>query len=66
MALAIGDVVSAGQRLVQVLLGSIVLASAVGFVLAVFLARRISHPLGELAGTALAISSRRSFQTVHL
>ena len=56
VALAVDDVVAAEQRLVRVLLGSITLASVVGFVLAVFLARRISRPLGELAGAATAMS----------
>ena len=42
------DLVSTGQRLIWVLLASIVLASAVGFVLAAFLTRRISRPLGDL------------------
>ena len=56
VALAVDDVVAAEQRLVRVLLGSITLASVVGFVLAVFLARRISRPLGELADAATAMS----------
>ena len=56
VALAVADVIAAEQRLVRGLLGSIVLASAVAFVLALFLARRISRPLGELAGAATAMS----------
>lgn len=56
VALAVADVVAAEQRLVRGLLGSIVLASAVAFVLAIFLARRISHPLGDLADAAAAMS----------
>ncbi len=56
VALDVTTMVSAGQRLVRVLLASIALASAVGFVLAIVLTRRISRPLGELAGTAMAMS----------
>ena len=56
VALAVADVIAAEQRLVRGLLGSIVLASAVAFVLALFLARRISRPLGELADAAAAMS----------
>lgn len=56
VALDVATLASAEQRLVRVLLASIALASAVGFVLAVFLAQRISQPLGELASTAIAMS----------
>lgn len=56
IALPVAEVVSTEQRLVRVLLGSMVLASTVGFFLAVFLARRVSRPLGELANAAAAMS----------
>lgn len=56
VALAADNVVAAEERLVRVLLSSIVLASVVAFLLAVFLARRISRPLGELAVAATAMS----------
>jgi signal transduction histidine kinase len=56
VALAVAGVESTAQRLMRMLLGSIALASIVGFVLAVFLAHRISRPLGELANAANAMS----------
>ena len=56
IALAVAESVATGQRLVRVLLGSVVLASGVGVLLAIFLARRVSRPLGELAEAAAAMS----------
>ena len=65
VALDVADMVSTGQRLIRVLLASIALASAVGFVLAAFLTRRISRPLRELARRGNGNEPRRSLQTVH-
>lgn len=52
VALNVSDVVATQRRLVRMLVGSILVVATAGSVLGVFLARRISGPLGRLTETA--------------
>lgn len=54
-ALSVAGLAAAQQRLLRVLLASMALATAIGLVLAVALARRISRPLADLTGAATAM-----------
>jgi len=54
-ALSVAGVIATQQRLLRVLLASMALATAIGLVLAVALARRISRPLADLTGAATAM-----------
>lgn len=53
-ALSVANVIATQQRLLRILLGSMMLATALGLALAVLLTRRISHPLAALAERASA------------
>ncbi|MCA9875850.1 MAG: HAMP domain-containing protein, partial [Anaerolineales bacterium] len=57
VALDVSDMVAAQQSLLWALIGSIVLAVAASSLLGVFLARRIGHPLTQLAGAAEQFST---------
>lgn len=50
--LSTADVIATQQRLLRLLLGSMALAAAIGLLLAVVLARRISRPLADLTNAA--------------
>jgi signal transduction histidine kinase len=54
-ALSVAGMTAAQQRLGRVLLASMALATALGLLLAVMLARRISRPLADLTGAATAM-----------
>lgn len=54
-ALSVAGMIAAQQRLGRVLLASMALATVLGLLLAVILARRISRPLAELTGAAAAM-----------
>lgn len=54
-ALSVANVITTQRRLLRILLGSMALATVLGLALAALLARRISHPLAALAGSASAL-----------
>ncbi len=56
VALPVANITATRQNLLWTILGSIVLAAAVGSALGVLLARRISRPLARLAAAAAALS----------
>jgi len=56
VALAVAGIVAAQRSLAWSLIGSIVLVSAVGSLLGVFLARQLSRPLASLTEAATALS----------
>jgi PAS domain S-box-containing protein len=66
VALDVTDVVATEQRLVGLLLGSIVLVILIGSILGVFLARRVSRPLTKLANAAQVLSTGNLDQSVNV
>ena len=66
VALDVTDVVATEQRLVGLLMGSIVLVVLIGSILGVFLARRVSRPLTKLANAAQVLSTGNLDQSVHV
>ncbi len=66
VALDVTDVVATEQRLVGLLLGSIVLVVLIGSILGIFLARRVSRPLTKLANAAQVLSTGNLDQSVNV
>ncbi|KPK03369.1 MAG: hypothetical protein AMJ56_19240 [Anaerolineae bacterium SG8_19] len=66
VALDVTDVVATEQRLVGLLLGSIVLVILIGSILGVFLARRVGLPLTKLANAAEVFSTGNLDSSVHV
>ncbi len=57
VALQVANITLTQQRLINIMIGSIIVATIVGSLLGVFLARRISWPLRQLTQAAMALST---------
>lgn len=66
VALNVTDVVATEQRIVGLLVGSIVIVALIGSVLGVFLARRVGRPLTKLANAAEVFSTGNLDSSVHV